>query len=55
MKRNPILPDDYCYAIDDGKTMHLLNTRDIKKSLPKGRRKSADTNRAKALLRKLGL
>ncbi|MDI3463679.1 MAG: hypothetical protein OJF50_002500 [Nitrospira sp.] len=55
MKRNPILPDDYCYAIDDGKTMHCWNPSKEKKSLPKGRRKSADTNRAKALLRKLGL
>ena len=55
MKRNPILPDDYCYAIDDGKTMHLLDTRAIKKSLPKGRRKSTEAIKAKALLRRLGL
>ncbi len=55
MKQRAIPPDDYSYAIDDGKTIHLLDMKDIKKSLPKGRRNSAGTNKAKALLKRLGL
>lgn len=55
MKRLPLKPDEYIYAMDDDRTMHRWTAKQVQMSTPKGRRKAGSTNRAKALLKKLGL
>ena len=55
MKPKPLHPDEYSFSLPDTMPMPGWNANKGRTSTPKGRRKSEGTNRAKALLRRMGL
>lgn len=55
MKRLALTPEEHTYSLDDDRTMHRWTSKQTQLSTPKGRRKAGSTNKAKALLRRLGL